>query len=195
MSEEKMCTSVRMVFLSNLLESKGILDLLDALVLLRQRDCPFVCDVVGAETAEMDRERLQEEIGKRKLEEVVLYRGCLYGEDKLQILKTADFFVFPTYYPNECFPLVLLEAMAQGLPCISTDEGAIPDIIDDGETGFICEKKNPQDLADQMETLIKDETLRRKMGTAGRKKYERDFTLACFEQRFVQCLKAVLSEE
>ena len=194
MSEEKMFTSVRMVFLSNLLESKGILDLLDALAILQQRDCPFVCDVVGAETAEMNMDRLHEEIDRRKLDGVVCYKGCLYGEDKSQVLRTADLFVFPTYYSNECFPLVLLEAMAQGLPCISTVEGAIADIIDDGRTGFLCEKKNPEDLANKIEILLNDEALRKQMGVEGRKKYEREYTLERFEQRFVQCLKSVLSD-
>lgn len=47
--------------------------------------------------------------------------------------------MFPTYYHNECFPLVLLEAMQHGLPCISTNEGAISDIVDDGVTGYIVE--------------------------------------------------------
>ena len=107
-----MCTSVRMVFLSNLLESKGVLDLLDALRFLQQRGSQFVCDIVGAETAEINKERLLEEICKRELGGVVHYKGCIYGEDKSQELKNADLFVFPTYYSNECFPIVLLEAMA-----------------------------------------------------------------------------------
>ena len=194
MSEEKMSASVRMVFLSNLLESKGILDLLDALVLLRQRSCRFVCDVIGAETAEINRKRLQQEITRRHLDEVVVYKGSMYGDEKSQELKKADIFVFPTYYPNECFPLVLLEAMAHGVPCISTNEGAIADIIDDGKTGLIVKKNNPQDLADKIEMLLNDETLRKQMGAEGRKKYEQHYTLERFEQRFVQCLKSVLSE-
>ena len=189
-----MCTSVRMVFLSNLLESKGVLVLLDALVLLQQRRCQFVCDIIGAESAEISKERLSEEIYRRNLDGVAIYKGCLYGEDKAQELNDADIFVFPTYYANECFPLVLLEAMAYGLPCISTNEGAIPDIVDDGKTGLIVKEKDPQDLADKMEILLNDERLRTQMGADGRRKYEKEFTLGRFEQRFVSCLKSILSE-
>ena len=184
MSKEKMCTSARMVFLSNLLESKGILVMLDALALLRQRDCLFVCDVIGAETAEINKERLHNEICLRGLSDVVSYKGCLYGDDKSQELKNADVFVFPTYYSNECFPLVLLEAMAHGVPCVSTDEGAVPEIIDDGKTGLIVEKNNPADLADKIEILLNDEMLRKQMGAEGRKKYEQEYTLEIFEKRF-----------
>lgn len=194
MLEEKIRTSVRMVFLSNLLESKGIMDLLDALRLLQQRGCKFVCDIVGAETAEISIDRLNEEICKRELDKDVKYKGSMYGEDKQQELKEADIFVFPTYYSNECFPLVLLEAMAHGVPCVSTGEGAITDIIDDGKTGLIVKKNNPQDLADKIESLINDEALRKRMGAEGRKKFEQNYTLECFEQQFIQCIKTILSD-
>ncbi len=175
-----------MVFLSNLMESKGVLDLLDALELLQQRGCHFVCDVVGSETTEINKERLQEEIGRRVLNGSVIYKGCMYGDDKFKVLKGADLFVHPTH--NDCFPLVLLEAMAHGLPCISTNEGAILDIIDDGKTGLIVEKNNPVDLADKIELLLNDESLRKKMGAAGRKKYEQEYTLEIFEKRLSNIL-------
>ena len=186
-----MCTSVRMVFLSNLLESKGVLDLLDALSLLHQRGCIFVCHIVGAETSDINNERIQEEIGRRGLDEIAIYKGSLYGDKKSKELKNTDLFIHPTH--DDCFPLVLLEAMAHGLPCISTNEGAMTDIIDNGKTGLIVNKNNPVDLADKIETLLNDEALRKRMGTEGRKKYEREFTLECFEQRFVQCLKSCIS--
>ena len=192
MSEEKMYTSVRMVFLSNLLESKGILDLLDALSLLRQRGCLFTCDIVGAETSEINRERLLKEIAQRELDGVAIYKGSMFGDEKTQVLKDADLFIHPTH--DDCFPLVLLEAMAHGLPCISTNEGAIADIIDNGKTGLIFEKNNPQDLADTIEALLNNETLRNRMGVEGRKKYEQEYTLEHFEQRFVQCMNSILTD-
>lgn len=192
MSEEKMCTSVRMVFLSNLWESKGILDLLDALVLLRQRGHQFVCDVIGMKTAEISEERMQMEIARRDLQGLVVYKGSMYDNGKMDELDRADIFVFPTY--NDCFPLVLLEAMAHSLPCVSTDEGAIANIIDDGRTGLIVKKKDPQDLADKLELLMNDKALRQQMGEAGRRKYENEYTLEHFERNFLGCMRAVCLE-
>lgn len=183
-----MCTSARMVFLSNLLVSKGLLVLLDALAFLQQRGSKFICDVVGAETAEINQEKLHKEISRRDLDRVVVYKGRMYGDDKSHELKNADLFVFPTYYSNECFPLVLLEAMAHGLPCVSTNEGAISEIIDDGKTGLIVEKNNPKDLADKIEILLNDENLRKKMGAEGKKKYEKEYTLEIFEKRLSDIL-------
>ena len=96
--------------------------------------------------------------------------------------------LFPTFYHNECFPLVLLEAMEHGLPCISTTEGGIPGIVDDGKTGFLVPKHDAVALADKIEMFIRDTDLRHKMGSAGREKFEREFTLEVFEKRMVEIL-------
>ena len=179
------------LFLSNLIESKGILVLLDALSILKQRGHAFVCDVVGGESAEISSERLKDEESIRGIKDHVVYHGSKYDEEKNMFFCNADVFAFPTYY--ECFPLVLLEAMQQGVPCISTDEGGIPDIIEDGVTGFITPKQQALPLADRLEQLITDVTLRHRMGMAGRKKYEQAFTLFMFENRIVDILKQCVS--
>lgn len=95
----------------------------------------------------------------------------------------------PTYYHNECFPLVLLEAMQQGVPCIASNEGGISDIIDNGKTGFIVEKKNAGQLADKIEVLLKDPSLCQGMGQAGKKKFQAEFTIERFENRMKDILK------
>lgn len=133
----------RLLFLSNLLETKGVYVLLDALTILKERGYSFICDFVGGETTEIDIKKFSEEVEKRGLSEFAIYLGKKYGEEKNEKYAKSDIFVFPTFYPNECFPLVLLEAMQQGLPCISTNEGGIASIIDDGKTGFLVEKQNP----------------------------------------------------
>ena len=185
----------RILFLSNLLADKGVRVLLDALEILQKRGVPFRCDLVGGETQEIRAADLADEMRKRNLEGNVRYLGKRFGEEKATILDESDIFVFPTFYPNECFPLVLLEAMAHGLPCISTEEGAVPDILDDGETGLIAKKKAPADLADKIESLLLDAPLRRRMGEAGRRKYVACFTLERFERDFVNILNAFAAEE
>lgn len=118
---------------------------------------------------------------------LAFYHGKKYNEDKEEYFKHSDIFVFPTFYPNECFPLVLLEAMQQGLPCISTNEGGISGIIDDGKTGFIVEKRNPVQLAEKIEVLLKDKKLRKYMGAAGKIKFDEEFTLSKFEEK-MECI-------
>ena len=181
----------RLLFLSNLIESKGVIVLLDALKILKNKGFSFVCDFVGGETAEINTMRFGEEVSKRGLNEMTIYRGRKYGEDKIREYQQADIFVFPTYYDNECFPLVLLEAMEQGLPCISTSEGAICDIINDGVNGLIAERKNAESLANKIETLLNDKDLRIRMGNAGKEKFQKEFTLEKFEERICDILQTV----
>ena len=178
-----------LLFLSNLLISKGVVVLLDSLKVLKEKGCRFVCDFVGGETVEMDATMFQNEVTKRGLEDMVVYHGRKYGKDKEAFLNGADIFVFPTFYHNECFPLVLLEAMQHRLPCVSTTEGGIPGIIDEGKTGFLVPKYNAAILANKIETLLTDSALRQRMGEAGRRKFEKEFTLEVFEKRMAEILK------
>ena len=170
------------LFLSNLLQSKGVFVLLDACKMLKDKGHRFICYFVGGETAEINTTTFQQEVEKRQLNDFVYYLGKRYGEEKEQLLSGSDIFVFPTY--SDCFPLVLLEAMQQGLPCISTDEGGISDIIENETTGYIVKKKDAEALADKMELLLNDESLRKNMGEAGFEKFKRQFTLTTFELRF-----------
>ena len=172
-----------LLFLSNLLISKGVTVLLDALKILKEKEYTFVCQFVGGETSEMGAVQFSEEVDKRNLNDRIAYVGRKVGEEKEAFFRQSDVFVFPTYYYNECFPLVILEAMEYKLPVISTNEGGIPDMVKDGENGLICEKQNPVSLADCIAKLLDDEELRVKMGSAGHEKFCREFTLDKFENR------------
>lgn len=181
----------RLLFLSNLIKSKGVLELLDACKILKDKGCRFKCDFVGGETKEIDTTTFSAEVSKRGLEEVVVYHGSKYGEDKKAFLSASDIFVLPT--GDDCFPLVLLEAMQYGLPCISTEIGGIPDIIADGESGLICKSRDASAISECIEKLLDNEPLRRKMGEAGFKRYNEFFTEAAFEKNIIHCLNKILS--
>ena len=159
--------------------------LLDACKVLKERGLSFVCDFVGGETKEISAEVFREAVATRGLEDYVTYHGPQYGEDKHRFFMNADVFVFPTYYYNECFPLVLLEAMQWRLPLVSSDEGGIPDIIQHGVNGFVAERKDVTALANALEQLITNPTLRRQMGEAGYARYKDLYTLEAFEKCFV----------
>lgn len=180
------------LFLSNLIESKGVIVLLDAMRILKDKGYSLVCDFVGGETKEIDRNRLTEEISNKSLTGLVKYHGKMYGQDKEKFLIRDDIFVFPTYYPNECFPLVLLEAMQYGLPIVTTDEGGILDMVKDGDNGFICEKNNPVLLADCIEKLLVDRELRTQMGKYGMDLYRRYYTSDIFENHLLQILNSTI---
>lgn len=182
-----------LLFLSNLLVSKGVWTLLDACCILKEKGYTFVCHFVGGETVEIDAVQFADEVEKRGLNNIVIYAGRKIGEEKEDFFCQADIFVFPTYYYNECFPLVILEAMAHKLPIISTDEGGILDMVRDGVEGLICEKKNPVSLADCIAKLLDDVDLRATLGDAGYKKFYSEFTQQRFEHRITEILSQNLS--
>lgn len=184
----------QLLFLSNLLVDKGVLVLLDALKILKEKGYSFVCHFVGGETAEIDAARFAEEVKTRGLDQMAFYLGKRYEEEKNEEYGNADVFVFPTYYYNECFPLVLLEAMEHAVPCISTREGGVSAIIDDGVNGFIVEKRDANALADRIEFLLTHPEERTHMGIAGRQKFKNEFTLPKFETRMKQILERANEE-
>lgn len=179
--------TVNLLFLSNLIPSKGVYVLLDACKVLKDRGVAFQCNFVGGESKEMDRRVFEQAVKERGLEGHVLYHGPKYGEEKEHYWSMADVFVQPTY--EDCFPLTILEAMQHGLPVVSTDEGAVPDMVADGENGFVCRRKDAEGLAQALERLLQDEALRHRMGAEGYRRYKENFTLQCFERRFVECLR------
>lgn len=182
-------TMIRFIYLGNLLIEKGPLVLLEACRILKERNVPFHCDLVGAPTAEIALQAVQALAQEYQLGEIVTIHGAQYGKAKEQLLKQADVMVFPTYYRNECFPLVLLEGMKQGLALISTKEGAIPDIIRDGETGLLIEKQNPQSLALAMEKLATTPDLAARLAAAGSQLYEQCYSESVFINRMMDILK------
>ena len=171
---------IKILFLSNLIKSKGVFVLIDACEILQRKGYNFTCEFVGGE-GDVNAHQFKMEVEKRGLTENVKYLGKKYGNDKDEIYQMADVFVLPTN--NDCFPLVLLEAMQYGLPVVSTFEGGIPDIVENKITGLLIEQNNPIALADNLEFLLNNEVIRLQMGKAGRVKYKNEFTLQTFESK------------
>lgn len=175
------------LFLSNLIETKGVFILLRACEILKKKEINYTCSFVGGEGS------ISEDDFNKKLGELdlcqVKYLGKKFNEEKDLIYKEADIFAFPTFYPYECFPLVLLEAMQFSLPIISTDEGGISDVVADGINGFIVNKQDSIHLAERLEELIGDFNLRIRMGDEGRKKFQVKYTLEAFENKLIDILE------
>ena len=188
--EKKANPIPRLLFLSNLLESKGVFVLLDALRILKDKGYSFVCDFVGGETAEIDAHRFEEEVLKRGLNEIALYHGRKGGEEKDAAIEACDVFVLPTQ--NDCFPLVLLEAMSHGKPVVTTPIGAIPDIVDDGKNGIIDKKGTAVTFSDCIKHLFDNKQLIAEYGENGKRKYLMKFTDSQFEKSFYDVIKSAL---
>lgn len=174
------------LYLSNLIESKGILVLLDSCRILKEQGVGFECHIVGDASKEISFSRMEEEINKRGLAGLVICHGPKYGKEKENYLSQADLFVSPTF--DDCFPVVLLEAMQHGLPIVSTYEGAIPDMIQEGVNGILCCPKQPGELAKALSFLLLHEQERIAMGKQGYKRFSELYTLSAYEKNICQII-------
>lgn len=145
---------------------KGHEDLLDAVVLLRQRDAAF-CDwqlLIVGDGPEF--KRLVAKIAARGLNDVVKLVGN--QNNVAEWLAAFDIFVLPSY-GNEGVPQGIMQAMACALPVVSTPVGAIAEAVAVDRSGLLVPTRNPSALADALTSLMRDETKRQEMGNAGHK--------------------------
>jgi len=185
-------SKVLILFLSNLIYSKGILDFLDSIDLLKNSYNEKISARVVGHEVEMSKSELLLEIEKRKLNTFVEFLGPKYGKDKDEILYSSDILVFPTL--NDVWGLVILEAMQFGIPVIATREGAIPEIVDDGVTGFLVDKHSPDQIAEKIKIFLDDDVLRTKMGKSARKKYLEKYTIEVFEKNLIDVFQKISFE-
>ncbi len=176
-------------FLGRLSEAKGVWDLLHAVqpVIAVTPETRFVLGGM-AEFVEIERE-IRAFLTDRGLDPVVSLPGTLTGEAKIGAFAAADLFCLPTHLDNQ--PVVLLEAMAAGLPIVTTSVGAIPEMIGDGEEGIVVPPRSPERLAAAILRLLSNPELRARMGAAGRARVRRDFDRALVIDRLIGELEEV----
>ena len=183
--------NVRILFLSNFMREKGILDVLYAIpyVYSYNQDIEFI--FAGNWRDEATKQEFESFIDENPNMKVTMY-GPILGQSKFDLLFSSGIFVFPTYYPPEGHPWVIVEAMAAGLPIVSTDQGAITESVKDKINGFIIDKKDPKQLAEKIIFLIENPELRNKMGKESRRLYLENFTEAKMIERFTNAFNTVL---
>lgn len=166
----------QVLYLGTVMQAKGFMDIVRSLPLVL-RDVPTTHYVIAGEHC--DPEEIREAVAfiqGNELQNAVTMAGVVAGQEKMRVLLESDVFAFPPVAP-EGQPLVILEAMAAGLPIITTDQGAIRETVLDGVNGFIVPKGNPQAIAEKIVLLLKDERLRRRMGQASRERFLEHYTL------------------
>lgn len=179
---------VQLLYLSNYVRSKGILDLIDAIELVAQTHGNFHLSLVG-KPFDISVPFLTQYIGEKKLADKITINGPKYKEEKIEVLENAEIFILPTY--NEAFPLALLEAMGYALAIISTYEGGIPDIIDDGINGLLFKQRDIYALAEKIKFLLDHPEKRAEIGKAARKKFLDKYTISVFEKNILLTLQEI----
>jgi glycosyltransferase involved in cell wall biosynthesis len=182
----------QLIYLSNYIRTKGILVLIDALEILKNKGYHFTAKLAGSPT-DLGMEELRTIVASKGMDNIIDIVGPLYGEEKFRAYENADIFVFPTFYKNETFGIVNLEAMQYSLPVVSTFEGGISDVVIDNETGLLAIPQNVQMLADKIATLIDNPQLCIEMGKKGYERFMANYTLDHFEQNINNAFDKILN--
>jgi glycosyltransferase involved in cell wall biosynthesis len=166
---------LRILFVGILRESKGMGVLVEACGKLADAGVPFRLEVMGQCQEPPFVARLHARIAELNLQDKIHFLGVLTGEEKFAAFARAEVFCMPTFFECETFGLVFVEAMAFGLPVVATRWRGVPSIVDEGETGFLVDIRDPSAVAERLTILADDPGLRERMGLAGREKFEREY--------------------
>lgn len=168
----------KIVSVGRLIEKKGFDVLIDACSMLAQRKVSFSCEIIGA--GEL-KEQLDDQIQAARLKGTVELLGPRPQSEVITHLQEAAIFAAPCVVGDDGnrdgLPTVLLEAMALGTPCVSTDVTGIPEIIRDGETGLMVPQHDAESLANALQQLINEKSLRIRLAQNARRFIEKNFDI------------------
>jgi glycosyltransferase involved in cell wall biosynthesis len=166
----------RIVAVGRLVEKKGFACLIEACAILKARGRRFECDIVGDGEREAE---LRSMIANLHLGDQVHMLGSRPQAEVFNIIQSGAAFAAPCIIGKDSnrdgLPTVLLEAMALGTSCVSTDVTGIPEVIRDGQTGLLIPQNDPAALASALEKLLADAPLRVRLAAAGRRLIESQF--------------------
>ena len=168
------------VAVGRLIPKKGFSDLIRACELLAEHGKSFRCEIIGEGLIENE---LRGQIDELCLQDKVVLTGAKPQSQLRRRLAAANVFVLPSVIDPEGgmdnLPTVIMEAMATGLPVVSTNIGGIPEMVIENETGFLVQPGDAVAMADAINKIVGDASMARRLGQSG---YERARTLFSIEK-------------
>jgi glycosyltransferase involved in cell wall biosynthesis len=184
---QKIQEPIKILFLSNLIESKGYLEVLETTEILANRYGYNVqTDFCGEFVHYADAQRFNnlvdakrhffDFITKNKLQNHVNYHGVVTGDKKKQLLEEAHFFILPTNYINEGQPISIIEAMAYRCVVLTTHYRGISEMISSNESGVYVDFGSPESFASEVKKLIENPAEFAKISANGHQVFQEKFT-------------------
>jgi glycosyltransferase involved in cell wall biosynthesis len=184
----------RILSVGRLLEKKGYPYLIQACALLKQRGVPFCCEIVGG--GKKHATELQQLIARHGLQNDVTLAGPLGQDDIVKRYHNSDLFVLACIPAasgdQDGIPVVLMEAMACGLPVVSTALSGIPELVHDGHNGRLVPPRDAEALASAVEELIACETTRAAFAARARETVVAEFEIKKNAARMAAIFRAVI---
>jgi len=167
--------NINLLYVGLIKESKGILILIESFAELYKKNKDLLLNLVGVFDSIQLEKKVMEFIERNKLP--VTLSGVLIGKNKFSVYRNSDIFCFPSFFESEGFPLVLLEAMQFELPIVATYWRGIPDVVQNGENGFLVPIKNSHIFTEKLDLLIRNKDLRKEMGKKGRELFLEKYSI------------------
>lgn len=149
-----------LLFLGLLGKNKGIYDLLEC---IRDHKVEFQGKLKLYIGGNGEIEHVKQLIKEYGIADITRFEGWVSGDKKIELLNKSDTYILPSY--KEGLPISILEAMSYGMPIISTPVGGIPEIVSNGENGYLVEPGNKEDIYKAIISLLNDSDLRNRMGS------------------------------
>lgn len=178
--------------IGNLLPVKGHKFLIQACSLLRSQGRKFKCLVIGDGPEEVELKRLTDEL---QLNDIIQFLGRVPHDEVLRLLASGSIsaVVHPSILTKdgeeEGIPVALMEAMASGIPVISTTTGGIPELLGNG-AGLLVPPQDSVSLANAIQSLMDDSDLWHELSVKGRKKVEKDFSIESVAEELIKLFQA-----
>jgi glycosyltransferase involved in cell wall biosynthesis len=165
----------RILAVGSLLPCKGFDQLIEACRLVAARGLDFQLTIVGGGPLEAD---LKAAAAAAGLSGRIHFAGYQAQEAVIESYRSADLLVLPAVLEMHWgIPNVLVEALACGVPVITTPLPSLPELVEDGVHGLVVQNRNVADLTEKLERLLREPELRRTMGQAGRARVEQLFDI------------------
>ena len=177
----------RLLFVGRLAAAKGLPVLLDAVAQLTKTRPDVLLRVAGDGPDRAKLEAQAKQLGIRRNVESLGYQSQAQVRELLQ---QTDVFAMASF--AEGVPVVLMEAMAAGVPVVATHIAGVPELVEDGVSGFLVPPGDPAALSEKVSFLLDDAELRNRFGAVGRAKVEREFNIITEADRLVRIMTTAL---
>jgi glycosyltransferase involved in cell wall biosynthesis len=171
--------------IGRLTKMKGFEYLIKACSRLKNQ-IPIQCRIIGDGPLRDELERLIINLGVRGC---VRLEGVMDNNKIKQLLQSSSAFVLPSVWDEQDgqdgIPVVLMEAMASGIPVVSSNISGIPELVEDGKTGLLAEPSNVEQLSQKILQLLSDKELQTRLAEAGRRKVEEEFDVVKSVEKLV----------
>ena len=184
---DKKNENINILYVSNLRESKGVMDLITIYSKLAEKYKEIILNVAGEFDEKHFEKKIKDIVHEKGLTNSVIFHGTVEGQNKERLYQKCDLFLYPTH--NDAMPLVLIECMKYGLPFIAYNVGAIKELAEDCKNGIVVTKFDHQGFCNEAIRLLDNNHQRQALSKNGRNTFKTKYTKERMENEVLKILE------